>query len=132
MNKLIWTPKLYGRCDFGVDLDWDFAREMIQARVPEEKQARMNALANEELKTLRTNWLDPYSFHEGSCFVKQIYLGQNGIWLSTNHQTIVHLIKGDKSEPVRYNSHNVDTSHQAYVLMVLFDKWINYSDAFKG
>lgn len=127
MDKLIWTPSFNIGYDFRIDLDWNFAREMVQSRIPAERQVRMNALANEELKRLGGNWSNPYSFYEDSCFVSQIYTGQNGVWLSTNHKIIDSLIKCEKSEPIIYDSHNVDTSHQAHVLMVLFDKWIKYS-----
>lgn len=133
MEKTIWTPRLYGYCDFGVYLDEDFARDLIQSKVPDERQRRMNELANEELKTMGEYWLSPYTFHEDSCFISQIYIGQNGVWLSTNYQTIDELLKGkESSKPIEYTSHNVDSPKQAYVLMRLFDKWVEYADAFKS
>lgn len=133
MDKTIWTPRLYGSCDFGIYLDRDFAREMIQSKVSNERQTRMNELANEELKRLGTNWLNPYTFHKDSCFISQFYIGQNGVWLSTNHQTIDDLLNGkESSKPIEYNSHNVDVPSQSYVLMRLFDQWIEYADAFKS
>ena len=133
MDKTIWTPYLHGSCDFEVYLDRDFAREMIQSKVSNERQKRMNQLANEELKRLGTNWSTPYIFHEDSCFILEFHIGQNGVWLSTTHQTIDDLLNGkESSKPIEYDSHNVDVSSQAYVLMRLFDKCIEYADAFKS
>ncbi len=133
MKKIIWTPELYGTCNFRIYLDEDFAREIIQTKISDKEQARMNELANEELERLETNWLDPYKFHKDSCFVTQFYIGQNGVWLSTNYQTTKDLLKGEKSsKPIKYNSHNVDIPKQAYVLMTLFDKWVEYAGTFKN
>ena len=133
MEKTIWTPRLYGVCDFGIYLDRDFAKEMIQSKVPAERQTIMNKLANEELKKWEINWSNPYNFHEDSCFVSQIYMGQNGVGFSTDHHTIDELLNGKESpKPIEYTSHNVDVPKQAYVLMSLFDKWIEYADAFRG
>ena len=47
MEKTIWTHRLYEQCDFGVYLDKDFEREMIQSRVQTERQTTMNKLSNE-------------------------------------------------------------------------------------
>jgi hypothetical protein len=133
MDKTIWTPRFYGSCDFGVYLDRDFARDMIRSKIPNERQGRMNELANEELKRLGTNWSNPYTFYEDSCFISQFYIGQNGVCLSTNHQTIGDLLNGREfSKPIEYNSHNVDVPKQVYVLMLLFDKWIEYADTLKN
>jgi|SRR3989344_4801627 len=133
MEKLIWTPRLYGNCDFGIYLNRNFATEMIQSKVSAERQMRMNELANKELKRLNINWSNPYIFYENSCFISQFYIGQNGVWLSTTHQEISNVLSGrESSEPIEYNSHNVDISKQAYTLMVLFDKWIEYASVLKS
>lgn len=132
MEKIIWTPRLYGSCDFGVYLDKNFARDMIQSTVSNERQRRMNGLANEELRSLKINWLDPYLFYKDSCFVSQFNIGQNGVWLATDRHAINDLLSEEKSvKPIEYNSHNVDFPSQAYVLMRLFDKWVEYADVFK-
>ncbi|MCK5025693.1 MAG: hypothetical protein KAS15_03830 [Nanoarchaeota archaeon] len=133
MEETIWTPRLYGKYNFGVNLDKDFARDAIQLRIPIERQTRMNKLANKELERLRTNWLDPYTFHGDSCLITQCYIGQNGVGLSLDYQIVDNLLK-DKiySKVIEYDSHNVDTPSQAYVLMTLFDKWVEYADAVKN
>ena len=133
MEETIWTPRLYGKYNFGINLDKDFARKIIQSRISTARQTWINELANNELKRLRTNWLDPYTFHKDSCLITQCYIGQNGVGLSLEYQIIDNLLK-DKiySKVIEYNSHNVDTPSQAYVLMNLFDKWVEYADAFKS
>ena len=69
MEKTIWTPRLYGRGDFGIYLERDFAKEMIKSKIPIKRQNRMNELANEELKRFGINWSNPYTFHKDSCFI---------------------------------------------------------------
>ncbi len=133
MEKTIWTPCLCGRYDFEVYLDTGFARDMIRSRIPIEKQTRMNELANEELKILKTNWLNPYTFYKDSFFITQFYIGQNGVWLSIDDQSIGDLLSEKESlKTIKYASHNIDTPKQFYILMTLFDKWVKYADTIKS
>lgn len=132
MEKAIWTPDLYGKYDFGIYLDRKFALEMINSIIPGERQKSMNELATEELKRLGVKWPNPYTFCNNSCFITQFYIGDNGVWLSTNHTNISDLLSGrESSELVEYHSHNVDTPYQTYILMLLFNKWIDFSDALR-
>jgi hypothetical protein len=131
MEKVIWRPSITNRYDFAVYLDRDFAREMIRAQIPDKRQKRMNEIGNEELKGMGINWLSPYTFYEQSCFVSQVYIGRNGVWLATNCNNIESLLREGENEPIEYHSHNVDTAKEAYVLMALFDKWVDLSDALK-
>ncbi len=128
MNKLIWTPNFIGQCDFEIYLDCSFAKEMLDSKITLKRQLQMNGIANDLLKILNVNHLNPYTFHKDSCFVEQFYTGQNGVWLSTDYQSIESLVKGDSESLIKYTSHNVDRPDQAYVLMVLVDKWVQYSD----
>lgn len=129
--KTVWTLHFHGRCDFNVVLDRNFATEMIQAEITSDRQAGMNRLATETLKRLEVSWPNPLSFYNSSGFVNQFYLGA-GIWLATNYQTIENLLTAiPSSEPLEYNSHNVDTPSQAYALMVLFDQWVKYAHRLK-
>ena len=36
-----------------------------------------------------------------------------------------------KDKPLRYGSHNVDSSNEAISLMALFDHWVSYSDTLR-
>jgi hypothetical protein len=133
MEKAVWTPSFSEKFDFAVYLDSGFAKEMIQSKVPFEKQKRMNRLAGEELKKLGIYWSDAYLFHKDSCFVSQFDIGQKGIWLATDCSTIERLLRSEESSgTIRYDSHNVDAIRDAYALMKLFDKWVDYSDILKS
>jgi len=129
MEKIIWQPSL-GYYEFNISLDKDFARDMLLAKIPAKNQDALNQVANRELERLKIGWKNPYSFHEDSCFVKQIYIGSNGVGLSTNHQTINNLLKNG-ADKVKYYSHNVDYTSQQHALMILFEKWVDYSDVIK-
>lgn len=130
-NGIIWQPLFHSGYNFQVSLNRIFAREMIRSQVPIKKLERMNQLANEDLKRWKMNCLDPYSFHGDSCFLGQIYLSE-GRWLATDYHSTNSLLKDDESsEPIKYISHNVDYSKDAFILMRLFDKWIRYSNVLK-
>ncbi len=129
MERTLWTPRFSTKYDFSVSLDRDFAREMIQAQIPPNRQEAMNNLGDEVLRGLETHWSNPYTFHKESCFINQIYLGQNGVWLATD--TTLDEVLERSSKPIEYHSHNVDNSKQAYTLMTLFGKWIEYADILK-
>ena len=133
MESTIWTPQFSGSYEFRVYLDHIVAREAVRLKHPSKVQMRMNEIANQELQRLGINWTNPYTFHGDSGFITQVNIGQNGVWLSTDHQTIEDLLDGKESPtPVEFHSHNVDTPTQAYSLMVLFGKWVEYFDAFRS
>jgi hypothetical protein len=131
-KQIVWQPSLgNGRSnhEFSINLDGEFAKKMIRTKMPDGIVRRLNQLANETLKEIGVNWLNPYTFERDSCFLSQIYLGQNGLWLSTSYRDIEDLGREDiSSKSVVYNSHNVDYSLQAYSLIRMFDLWIHYSD----
>ncbi len=130
MEKTLWTPRFSAKYDFAVYLNRHFAIEMIQAKIPPERQVAMNNLGNEVLQSLGNNWSNPYTFHRDSCFVTQFYLGQNGVWLAAD-TTLDELLRDKSTKPIEYHSHNVDHPQQAYILMALFDKWVEYADILK-
>ncbi|MFW5846736.1 MAG: hypothetical protein ACOCUU_01115 [Nanoarchaeota archaeon] len=132
MKKIIWQPsRIYGY-NFGISLDRNFAREIIKTKVPAKRKNRLNEIGNEELKYFRFTRLNPYTFYEDSYFVKRINIGQDGVWLSTecNKDNIESLLK-EETKPLEYRSHNVDTTKQAYVLMSLFDRWVDLANVIK-
>ena len=129
MKDIVWQFVRNNDYEFKVLLDRDFAKIMVTAEISPDYQKRLNELATEELKRLGINWISPYTFHANSGFISQIYLGQNGVWLSANHQNIESILKNEKtSEPIEYYSHNVDTSKQAFGLMAMMALWVHYSD----
>ncbi len=133
MDKLLWTPDLYGTCDFGIHLNRDFAREMILSKILPEKQKRINELASEELKRLGISWISPYAFHQDSGFINRFYIGQDAR-LTANHQDIIDILQNKEPDKktIIYNSYNVDNQSQAYALIKLFNMWIDFSDVIRG
>jgi hypothetical protein len=129
MEKLVWMPKLTGTHDFTVDVDRDFAKGMIDAKIAQEGQRNMNRVANQIMEVMGLKWLDPYHFHGESALVDQFYLGQNGVWLATERYQIDSLLNGEKADqPIHYSSHNVDSPSQAYHLMRLVSLWVEYAE----
>jgi hypothetical protein len=133
MNKIIWQPKnvYLPSYEFNISLDRTFAKEMLAAKIPREKQKRMNELALETLIRQGFNWPGPLTFYEDRGLVTQFYIGRNGVWLATNCENINSLFKKDENKHIKYYSHNVDNSSQAYALMALVDQWVEYSDVLK-
>ena len=135
-KKIIWQPELVlTGCGFNVFLDKRFAKEMLDSPLSYENQRNMNELGAKDLKSLGIDWREPYAFQNNSCLIGQIYLGMNGVWLSTSPRDLNNLVKEKDLKGVRdieYGSHNVDTPRNAYALMYLFSKWIEYADVLKG
>ena len=132
MAETIWTPYLSEVPSLSISLDRDFAKKMIQLKIPTKRQIRMKELASEDLKKqFGINCPNPYRFYEDSGFISQFHIDQNGVWLSIDYQTRIDLLKGkESSKAIEYDSHNVDHLHQSYALMFIFGKWIEYSDTF--
>jgi len=132
MEKIVWQPALYSKGEIDITLDKKFALDMIQAKIPAKNQNCLNQWAKENFKHLNF-CQDPYLFHEDSGFVKQIYIGHNGIGLHVNHYTIDSLLKNDPwLNEVKYNSHEANSPYDKYALMALFSGWIEYSDVLIG
>lgn len=134
-KKVIWQPEgIYqpGH-DFGVLLDRVFAIEMGNSEVFPSTQRRMNDQGDEIITELGHSWSNPYDFYKDSFLVTQFNLGGNGVRLALDRPVSHYLSKPkENDDPVKYCSHNVDTSSQAYALMALFDMWVQYSNAALG
>ena len=134
-GKLIWQPELLiPQCGFKVFLDGEFAKEMLKHPLSGENQKRMNELGKEKAKKWRFDWAEPYNFFNNSCLIQQVYLGRNGLWLSTSCSGLEGLSKekdSKPSKPIEYDAHNVDIPENAYALMYLFNQWIEYTDILK-
>ena len=128
MSNIIWQPYISSAQEFNVSLDVKFAKKMISAKIGAEHQEAMNKLGRYEFK--KHNFTqNPYLFHEDTAFVRQIYIGSNGVWLATNLTMMESLLEDDKDlKEVKYYSHNADTSSDKHVLLALFSKWIEFSD----
>lgn len=132
MGKILWTPEilLAGRgYNFAAFLDRDFAIRMLNSKTAPEERFNLNQIANEELKKHRIATSDPFEFYNNSLLVNQFNIGQGGRWLAT---VTLEWINETSTEPVKYSSHNIDSSADAYALLGLFGKWIEYVELFRN
>lgn len=132
-KKVIWQPVAIYQpsMEFGILLDRDFSKDMLESKTTQENQDRLQKLANEYImKRFKLIHLNPYIFREDSCFVKQIHLGSNGKWLCVD--TTYDRIPTDVHKGlIPYLSHNIDNSIDAYGLIALVDMWVTYSKILK-
>ena len=132
-EKRIWQPELIPRSyGFKVWLDNGFAKEMLETPLAYKNQRQLNKLASEDLKVHGIKWPEPYSFHNNSCLINQVYVGNDGCWLSTSHTGLDSILTGRNTKNIEYDSHNVDFSSNAYGLLMLFSKWVELADTLKS
>lgn len=113
-----WHPEYYGRTDFAIKLDGDFAVETYDM---DADQSRMNQLGNEVLDEHGINWKNPYNFKEDSFLVTSIHIGNNGKWVSTTDDP--------QGQEMTYYTHNIDTATEALAIQHLFGKWAKSAEA---
>jgi len=126
-ERIIWQPIQIHQPypDFDILLDGDFARDMGRARISQEKRDTMNLLGTEVLKRLKYPGLSPYIFWRESALIDQINLdGGRGTWLEREDGWQIP----DYSKPLKYKTHNMDTSSDTLGLLSLFDLWVYYSE----
>jgi len=133
IKKIVWQPRAIYQPGYnlGIYLDRDFAKEMIKAEIPMEKQNITNKLGYEMLKEKGHDWHHPYFFYGDTAFVIQFSLGENGVWLAVDGLYGESPLKVYKSDNIEYSSHNVDNLSQRNALMALVDLWVEYSDILK-
>jgi hypothetical protein len=134
MNKVIWQPRdLYQpSLDFDVDLDSDFAREMLGLKLSPGVLGQMKSLGLETASRFGFNYPEPYNFQENTGLITGFYIGKNGTWLSTSRDLLYELEHSPKSDkPLEYSSHNIDSTNEAYALMALFDRYVQYAGTLK-
>ena len=134
-NKIIWQPFVLYQpyFDFGILLSRDFCREMLETKLSREIQIKTNNLCLEVSERFGFNYPEPVTFYEDTAFISQFYLGNNGVWLAIDQSNKRSLLEyPDEKELIKYSSHNVDNSKQAYALMALVDWWAEYADIIKS
>ena len=130
-ERIIWQPVFIHRCEFYINLDRTFAKEMLAIRRSPQTVFNMNRLANERVKYL-CSLSNPYHFYKESALLEQIYTGGNGRSLAANlSQENWFNTERPLEEPVQYITHNVDTPQQAWILTNLFELWVRNSDILK-
>jgi hypothetical protein len=83
MNKIVWQPRAIYQptYNFGIVVKRDFAEEMINCHISDEKRKWLNKLGEDAIKKLGHNNPNPYHFDEKNAFVRDFSLGENGVWL---------------------------------------------------
>jgi hypothetical protein len=127
-KKVLWQPTQFVKSEFIILLDKAFAEEMMRRKISSETQRNMNKVGKMELEEAGIHWLEPYLFYEDTAFVQQVYMGQNGKWLSASIEEMKH---APNDQAVKYYTHNIDSSREAIALMRTFNKWIEYSHLVK-
>jgi len=127
-ERIVWQPlNLPGSFNFAILLDRKFAAEMLSVKLDGELRQRMNELVQRFTPRNKSSHIQ---FFEDTALVVQFDLGGGGKWLAANEtygKNPLEVFKGS----IKYSSHNIDTSIDAYELMGIVDTWVHYSDALK-
>ena len=134
IERIIWQPEFGAEYGFAVSLDNGVAMDFIKAKIPAERQKRMNELAREDiLKKITRIAPNPYIFYEDSALITGVYLGNGGVWLATDIGSIESLLREEKtSGHIEYHSHNVVHLQDAFTLLKLFGLWASYYEIMTG
>ena len=132
MEKLIWqVSSLYPSGEeaiknykFKINLDYDFARKMINSKVSNSKKDGLNELTRKRFNITSSN---PFQFYEDSGLVNMIELGMNGRWLNISVNELKYNLKSKKN--LEYYTHNIENITDVYNLIGLFDLWVSFSEA---
>ena len=132
-DNIIWQPThLHQKHhDFEILLSRQFAGEMLEVILTQETNRQINDMGENIAKRFQYLTSSPYRFHENSAFVRQINLdGGRGTWLALEEQ-YGRVPDLTKKEPLRYTTHNMDSSFDTLGLLCLFEQWIYYSSILK-
>jgi hypothetical protein len=123
-DKTVWQPTaLYQPgYEFGILLDPDLALRMLSTELDSRTKENLKKLGLETIVRMGYNYPEPYLFYGNSWLVQEFDIGNNGKWLSLDSSQRLDNIR----IPLKYSSHNVDTSKEAYALMALVDRWVEY------
>lgn len=132
-NQIVWQPlALYQpHHDFDILLDRIFVGEMLMITLGEKGQRRMNALGEETLRRFRYSHTSPYLFEGNTGLVSQITIdGGRGTWLEMEGM-FGQIPDVSRKEPLKYTTHNMDSTSDTLCLLALFDQWITYAEVFE-
>jgi hypothetical protein len=127
IDKIVWQPEGlaksqgFNEYDFSINLDWDFAKQMFDNKISEERQDNFNKRVMEKI-----GYSFPLEFYENTSLLKSINLGQNGRWINIDKGEI-NKLKENKKEFLKYHSHNIDNLIDQHNLLQLFEFWVYYS-----
>ncbi|MBU2503478.1 MAG: hypothetical protein KJ879_00275 [Nanoarchaeota archaeon] len=132
-DRIIWQPIHLHQPhhDFDILLDRKFAREMFEAKLIPRMQMRMNELGTEMLDRLRYHGASPYIFWGDTALITQINLDAGrGTWIEME-STYGQIPNWSERKPLKYTTHNMDSSSDTLGLLSLFDMWVYYSSELK-
>lgn len=128
MDKIIWQPiHLDGsKADFGVILDNEFAQMMVSKKLDEKKGLRLNEMIGERISKRAYN---PHIlFYKDTALAIQLNTGAGGVWLAVENTSGKNPLEVYINKPIKYFSHNVDTTADRDVLLRMLDIYVEYSD----
>ena len=129
-DRLIWQPVgiHQSSCDFGILLDRKFSEEMLSLKINEITKKKMNDSASNLLpKDFNPN----LHFFKNTGFVAKFNLGYDGRTLEIEGINGKSPLEVFSEGMIKYSSHNVTTTIEAYGLMTLVDFWIEYSEVLR-
>jgi len=124
-----WEQGGYG---FYIHLDRDFVRGTKQKTVEYELQERLQEIGKDKIvKILFPSRLikPPYHFLDNSLLVRSIHVPGDNCEIGINYNQLESLDKENSSDnSIKFSPHNVDNRIQAYALLSLFIKWVDYAE----
>lgn len=124
-QEIVYQPMFSDKNEFSVRLSSEFARTYAYNTRNSELDTKFQSLGEELLKTQGYTWMTPFTFHQNSVLLDQVYIGSNGKWLSAN---VCSFLKNPHQDLLIYDSHNCDTQRDLVTLLKLFDIWVKYAD----
>ena len=133
MKRLIWQvsslypsgKELIKNYGFKINLDWDFAKKMIESKISPTKINELNELGKYKFDLPISK---PFQFYKESGLLNMIDLGIKGKWLNTNLVELKY--KLENKENLKYATHKIDNIGEVSNLIELFDLWVSFSNAF--
>jgi hypothetical protein len=132
-RRIIWQPvSLYHPgSEFGIYLDRNFAKEMINTNLFYEERRKFNELPQKLFGSKLFDFCEPFQFYGNTGLVLSFDLGKNGKWLSITNTGGRNPLETTEDN-LEYRSHNIDDAFEQKALLSLVDFYAQYADSLKG
>lgn len=138
MEKEIWRAthsvrqNEYSGHEFGIFLDRDFARGLLESSAHGWAREALTRVANEEVRKIMS-CDNPYLFYKDTPFVERFSLSEGGLWLATAPETIERLLTGrENRRMIRYFPVGACNIKESLVITYLFSEWIHQVPVLKA